>query len=158
MPTVSGQQNEGRGGPPLVSARVSRVDGQTGIPPYRRRCDVTGLDENIRRVAAPLKQRVQHLVPHQPLLTQGTRRQIDPVPFADPPGMGHFATQLDRAGWCVDGVEGDLGHLAGLAGAGNGLVPPFLIQSQGRNNPGTPQRCQRSACCPRRGAGAGTYQ
>ena len=118
---------------------------------------MTRPDKDAGRMAAALEQRVKHLVPDQPLLTQSTGGEVNPVALAHPPGMGHLAVQLDCSARSIHRIEGDVGHLSLFAGAGDRLFPPLLIESQRRNRPGTAQRGQRRTGGPRCRAGAGTH-
>src|SRR3954463_15860832 len=75
----------------LSSVRVPRVVGQSRVPPYSCGRHVTRFHEDICRVAPALKQGVKHFMATQPLLTQGTGREIDTIAFPHPPGVGHLA-------------------------------------------------------------------
>jgi hypothetical protein len=88
---------------------------------------MTRIDKDFGRVAALLQKSMEHLVPHQPLLTQSIRREIDSVPLTNPPRVGHLTSQLDSSGWGIHRVKADVLHVAAVTGAGYRFVPPFLI-------------------------------
>lgn len=73
---------------------------------------MTSLYEHVSRVAAALEERVQHLMAHQPLLTECVGREIDSVALPDPPGVGHFPGQFNSARGSVYSVKIHLSHFA----------------------------------------------
>jgi hypothetical protein len=118
----------------LSSARIAWIVGQSRIPPNSCGRHVTRFHKDACGVAAPLQEGVEHLVPNQPFFAER-------------------AVELDCPTGSVHRIEVHVGHPAVLTGAGYGLIPPFLIQSQSRNSPGAPQRSERRARCARCGAG-----
>ena len=88
---------------------------------------MTRIHEDVAGVAAPLQERVQHFMSHQPLLSEGVCWKINAIALPNPPGVRHLSGKLYSSGGCIDGVKAYVAHPPRAPRAGHRFVPPLLI-------------------------------